>query len=336
MFEFSSLDRNAPQCVIIGNEIDPALLSLTEGASFAFGLELAIRCFACDDVGRDEGWVTMNRQRRILLTTLCVVLSLSSCTNQGGTGSSGERQATIVMQDGTKVTGTVKASSPSEITLVGNDHVTRTIPMDQVKSVDYSAVPNGVSKASGGGQSNSAASPAKTFDLPAGTEIPVLTDEAVDSGQAAEGQSFAAEVRKDVLESSGAVAIPHGSGAQLVILSASKGGRIRGASDLSITLASVTVGGQNYEVDTGKVERVGKPGMGKNKRTAEFTGGGAGIGAIIGAIAGGGKGAAIGAGAGAGAGALTQILTKGKAVQIPAESVLTFMLDKPLRIVATD
>ena len=58
-----------------------------------------------------------------------------------------------------------------------------------------------------------------------------------------------------------------------------------------------------------------------------------GIGAIIGAIAGGGKGAAIGAGSGAGAGAVTQIITKGGSVKVPVESVLTFKLDRPLRVV---
>jgi outer membrane lipoprotein SlyB len=58
------------------------------------------------------------------------------------------------------------------------------------------------------------------------------------------------------------------------------------------------------------------------------------LGAIIGAIAGGGKGAAIGAGAGAGAGALTQVVTKGGAIKVPAESVLTFQLDRPLRVTA--
>ena len=77
----------------------------------------------------------------------------------------------------------------------------------------------------------------------------------------------------------------------------------------------------------------GKQGLGANKRTAVYTGGGAALGAIIGAIAGGGKGAAIGAGAGAGAGALTQVLTKGGSIKVPAETVLTFQLDKPVKIV---
>ena len=75
-------------------------------------------------------------------------------------------------------------------------------------------------------------------------------------------------------------------------------------------LASVSIEGRLYDLNTADLERKGNPGVGANRRTGEFTGGGAAIGATIGAIAGGGKGAAIGAGSGAGAGALTQILTK--------------------------
>ena len=53
---------------------------------------------------------------------------------------------------------------------------------------------------------------------------------------------------------------------------------------------------------------------------------------MIGAIAGGGKGAAIGAIAGGVAGAGAQVLTKGEKVHVPAESVLTFRLNSPLRV----
>jgi outer membrane lipoprotein SlyB len=75
--------------------------------------------------------------------------------------------------------------------------------------------------------------------------------------------------------------------------------------------------------------------VGVNKRTAVFTGGGAAIGAIIGAIAGGGKGAAIGAASGAGAGAVTQIVTKGNSIKVPAETILTFKLDRTLQVDAS-
>ena len=53
---------------------------------------------------------------------------------------------------------------------------------------------------------------------------------------------------------------------------------------------------------------------------------------MIGAIAGGGKGAAIGAATGAGAGAVGQTVTKGKSVKVPSESLLTFRLDRSLRL----
>src|SRR5204862_6948368 len=134
-----------------------------------------------------------------------------------------------------------------------------------------------------------------------------------------------------VLDAAGRVVIPRLSNARLIIRSASKGGRCRGASDLVMDLAAVSIDGRMYELSTRDLAERGRSGMGANRRTGEFTGGGAAIGAIIGAIAGGGKGAAIGAGSGAGAGALTQILTKGT-IKVPVESVLTFKLDQPLRV----
>lgn len=171
----------------------------------------------------------------------------------------------------------------------------------------------------------------KTYVVPAGTEISVRNEETIDSAHAVEGQGFAAEVTRDVRDAAGDVVIPRGANAVIVILSASKGGHFRGTSDLAMDLASVSVDGRRYQLSTTDLVKRGRDGVGVNKRTSEITGGGAAIGALIGAIAGGGKGAAIGAGAGAGGGALTQILTKGS-VKVPVESVLTFKLDKPLRV----
>src|SRR5262249_37057125 len=130
-------------------------------------------------------------------------------------------------------------------------------------------------------------------------------------------------------DSNGDVVVPRGANAQVVIRSASKGGRFKGTSDLVLDLQSISVGGKQYLVSTTDLTQKGKQGFGVNKRTGEFTGGGAALGAIIG----GGKGAAIGAGAGAGAGAVTQIATKGGAIKVPAETVLTFQLDKAVKIV---
>ena len=291
-------------------------------------------------------------------TTLGALFFLASCAKQG----SGQR-ATVLMRDGSELTGTVTATSPSEITLAGDDKTTHTIPMAQVKSIEYddaaalssdaqTSAANSGAGSSGAGAGRASAARAssdrvherhyhptqaeihtKTYVVPAGTKVPVRTEDTIDSGKAVEGQTFAAEVADDVLDADGNVVVPRGSNAQIVIRSASKGGKIRGASDLVLDLQSISVEGQEYLVSTSDLQEKGRSGVGANKRTAEMTGGGAALGAIIGAIAGGGKGAAIGAGAGAGGGALTQVLTKGGSIKVPAETVLTFQLDKPVRIV---
>lgn len=281
---------------------------------------------------------------------------LASCAKPG----SGQH-ATVLMRDGSELMGTVTASSPSAITLAGDDRTTHTIPMSQVKSIEYddAAAPASDTQAaagnSGGGAVPSGSAAAtrassdrvhehhyhptqaeihtKTYLVPDGTKVAVRTEDTIDSGKASEGQTYAAEVADDVLDGEGNVVIPRGSNAQIVIRSASKGGKIRGASDLVLDLQSISVEGQEYMVSTVDLQEKGRQGIGKNKRTAEMTGGGAALGAIIGAIAGGGKGAAIGAGAGAGGGALTQVLTKGGSIKVPSETVLTFQLDKPVKIV---
>ena len=266
------------------------------------------------------------------------------------------------MRDGSQYAGKVVSSSPAEITLAGDDNVTHTLAMNTVKSIDYDEAPAQAPPPETARQqppppeSGGPRPPERRYQpelnheyhrhpepsdiqtrsyvVPAGTELPVRVEETIDSGQAVEGQTFAAEVTRDVLDANGAVVIPRGANAQIVIRSASRGGRFRGSSDLVLDLASVSVGGRRYQLSTADLVEKGKAGLGANKRTAEYTGGGAAIGAIIGAIAGHGKGAAIGAGSGAAAGAVTQMVTKGSSIRVPVESVLPFRLDRPLRVVA--
>jgi hypothetical protein len=271
-------------------------------------------------------------------------LLICACTKPGASASDAPH-ATVQMRDGTQATGTVVDTTPSAITVAGDDGVKRTIPMANVKIVDYG--PASVAAVSPG-QAAVAPDPVhanhyhpvgsaittKSYELPAGTKVSVRNEETIDSAKAAEGQTFAAEVTKDVTDAAGDVVIPRGSNTQIVILSASKGGKFHGSSDLVLDLQSVSVDGRQYTVHTASVEERGKPGVGVNKRTGIFVGGGAAFGAIIGAIAGGGKGAGIGAASGAGAGVLTEVLTKGPAVKVPVESVLTFQLGQPLRVVA--
>lgn len=262
--------------------------------------------------------------------------------------SGGGPHAFVQLKDGSKVPGTIVASSQTEMIVAGDDGIERKIPMAQVKSVEYGdaqparQAPHERAPAKTAAKNEPAQAPAaarslvttRTHELPAGSEVSVRTNEAIDSGAAAEGQTFDAQVTRDAIDANGDVVIPRASRARVVIKSASKGGRFRGASDLVLDLQTVTIDGKQYTIDTADIGRKGKSGIGANRRTAEYTGGGAALGAIIGAIAGGGKGAAIGAGAGAGAGAVTQVLTRGGAIKAPAESVLTFKLGKPLKVTA--
>ena len=100
--------------------------------------------------------------------------------------------------------------------------------------------------------------------------------------------------------------------------------------ELVLDLYSVDVNGKTYRTITSNVVEKGRETVGANKRTAISAGGGGGLGALMGGIFGGGEGAGIGAAAGAGASALTQLFTRGKRIKVPAETTMTFRLDRTL------
>ena len=263
--------------------------------------------------------------------------------------------------------GKIFESTAKEVTIAGDDNQNHTVSTSQIRSLEYddsnvpplpalAQTPPPVETAPPA-QATPPSSPApqperrfgaddhenhyhppessihtRTFVVPSGTAVPVRVEETIDSARAVDGQTFAAEITRDVMDREGAVVIPHGSNAQIVIRSATKGGRVQGQSDLVLDLASISVEGRRYKVSTADIAEKGREGIGTNKRTGVFAGGGSAFGAIIGAIAGGGKGAAIGAVSGAAAGAGSQVLTRGKSVRVPVESILTFRLDRPLRI----
>lgn len=162
--------------------------------------------------------------------------------------------------------------------------------------------------------------------IPAGTNVSIRTDSDVITQQA--GGTYSAEIEHDVTDANGNTIIPKGSPAQLTVVNSS----LLGMKRLGLALQSVTVNGQTYNVQSSTSAQQNPGGIGANKKTGIFVGGGAALGTLIGAVAGHGKGAVIGAAAGAAGGALTQIFTQGNKINIPAESTLTFKLDQALQL----
>ena len=289
-----------------------------------------------------------------IASAIVVLLVASGCSSSSSSETG--PHATVQLKDGTSVSGTVASSSASEIRITGDDNVTHAIPMSQVRSVDYgdaaaAPVPDAGAKSGGAAPTMAAAAPkprpaskpalprpttaditTETHVIDAGTEISVQTDETIDGSTASEGQTFAADVTEAVRDAQGKVVIPQGAKAQVIIKSLAKAGKIQGQADLVLDLASVSIDGRQYALSTIDLEEKGRAGLGKNKRTAEFVGGGAAIGGVVGALLGGGKGAAIGAGIGAGGGTAAQAVTKGN-IRVEAETTLTFKLDAPLKVV---
>lgn len=166
--------------------------------------------------------------------------------------------------------------------------------------------------------------------IPEGTNVSIRANENINTNEA--GSTYSAEIAQNVMDPNGQVVlIPRGTPASLAVVST--GESATGGHDLALALQSIRINGHNYMAESNTTNGgAGGTGIGKNKRTAQYVGGGALLGTVIGAIAGGGKGAAIGAIAGGGAGAGTQVLTKGRQINVPAESLLTFRLEQPMRL----
>lgn len=170
--------------------------------------------------------------------------------------------------------------------------------------------------------------PPQVIELPAGTTLRVRLDQDLSSKDSQPGETFSATVADDVTVN-GAVVIPKDSRADGTVVDARPLGKFKGGALLAVKLNRVHTNWGSYPVETASISRAEQ---GKGKRSATIIGGGAGLGALIGGLAGGGKGAAIGALAGGGAGTAGSAFTGNKQIILPAESLLSFTLQNPVRI----
>jgi hypothetical protein len=158
----------------------------------------------------------------------------------------------------------------------------------------------------------------------AGTPIVVRVAQAVSTKTNSVGDTFSGTLAQSIVVQ-GVPVLRAGTPITGTVVGAKGQGRFKGAGDLAVSISRVG----HYSVATSSYEKSANC---KGKRSAEFIGGGGGGGALIGGLAGGGKGALIGGLLGAAGGTAGAALTGNKDISIPAESVFTVNLSKPITV----
>ncbi len=170
--------------------------------------------------------------------------------------------------------------------------------------------------------------PPQKITIPAGTQLTVRLNDALDSERNQVGDTFRGSLGAPIVIS-GDTVIPSGADVVGRVADVKSAGRFAGNSVLTLELTSVSVNGKTYNIQTNQWSRAGK---GEGKNTATKVGLGTAAGAVLGGIFGGGKGAAIGAAAGAGAGTGVAASRKGDQIQLAPEAVLNFQIINPLTV----
>jgi len=160
------------------------------------------------------------------------------------------------------------------------------------------------------------------IDVPDGTEIQVRLEESLSSKTARVEDRVEATVAESVT-SDGRLAIPAGTEVSGVVRSVQPAERPAKGGRLEMSFESIVLDGQPVNMDARVVE-VEESGLDKSK-----AGLGAIIGGVLGAVIDGKKGALIGAIVG-GTGAV--VATAGDEVELPAGTLLTVRLERPLTV----
>ncbi len=270
---------------------------------------------------------------------IAVSASNGAVTLNGTVNGPGSRE--LAGNDASKVAG-VK-TVVNNLTMAGGPYPSGA-PMDGQPPQSYSGMPppppppsmNGQSQQGGPGMpppSGYQGAPpppqgAQSIVVPAGARVRVRLGQTLSTRGNQTGDPFSGTLVSPIVVN-GQTVIPAGARARGVVTESKSLGHFKGQAVLAIRLDSLSANGQTYMVRTSRVERVEQ---GKGKRSAILTGGGAGLGAIIGGLAGGGKGALIGGLLGGGGGAAGSAFTGNKDLVIPAESILTFDLERSLTV----
>jgi hypothetical protein len=301
-----------------------------------FGLPLTVAVVVllgtgCNKKPTDAALAT-DVQKKILADSSLTVQPISVAANDGivtltGTVSD-PNMRDAAAKDAAQVNGV--RTVVNNLTVASGSNANEAPANSETAEGGSAAAPPPPPPAAGQAAAPAAAQPAapQPVVIPAGMRIRIRLGQTLSTKQNQTGDPFSGVVA-DPVRVNGQIVIPAGARARGVVTESKGLGRFKGQAVLALRLDSVSAGGLTYPVRTSHVERVEQ---GKGKRSAVMTGGGAGFGALIGGIAGGGKGALIGGLLGGGGGAAGSAFTGNKDLVIPAESILTFDLERSLTV----
>jgi hypothetical protein len=115
---------------------------------------------------------------------------------------------TLIMKDGPRIQGTVVGFAARTVTFRHADGASRRYPAGQIGALEFDAAERANRRAVGMG----------SFEVPAGTELVMLTKYTIDLRDAGAGQTFSSAVEHDVTNASDRAIVPEKSSAHILPL----------------------------------------------------------------------------------------------------------------------
>lgn len=162
--------------------------------------------------------------------------------------------------------------------------------------------------------------------IPAGTTLRLALTSSVASDSSKVEDAVRAELRQPIAID-GREVVPAGSDVAGRVTAVARSGRVKGRARVAFRFDSMSVNGDDYEIDTAAVARQAEATKGED---ATKIGIGAGAGAAVGALIGGGDGAVKGAAIGGAGGTGVVLATRGREVRLGPGASINTRLTSPL------
>jgi len=243
----------------------------------------------------------MTRTVRVVTSTVCVLWIAAIASSD-----------TLTLRDGTRIEGTVAGFAARTLTFIHADGVSRRYPTSAIASLEFlSAERANARPTSRGG-----------LEAPAGAEFVIRTVETIDSRSVGADQIYAAIFEQGIVDADNHVVVPKGASVQLAIRQMS-GVDAKGTPEMALDIRSIAIEGRRYFVNTDDAAEQSRGAADENKRPVAPVGRGVARGSILRAIADG-----TGQSTSDRAGDAGEVLTRGRYVRIPVDTVLVFRVDK--------